>query len=159
MIEIRQINKGLIPMKQVLAVVKTFSVVAMITASALASAQDRGLVERGGVLTIDPPIPSISETAFPNNDNRHPDQSDFKVLTYVTMSSERGERWVTLTVENNSSGQRFLQADHIMAIFADGSRKHPNPVKIKFEGKEKQSLNLNFGLNKFPILSVYSSSK
>ena len=57
---------------------------------------------------------------------------------------------------NQSSGRRELEAKHLVALFADGSRHNPTEFKRTFKGNETQSITLNFGESKFPILSIYT---
>lgn len=107
-------------------------------------------------LTVDKSIAKDLEFQFPNDDNIYPEISDFKVLNYVTMSNEYGERKVTVTLQNQSTGNRIFVNEQIMALYADGSRIHPYQTKISFKGKETQTLTLAFGNSKYPILQVYT---
>lgn len=110
------------------------------------------------VLTVDRVVSTNIELSFPNDKNLKAKSSDFELVNYVIMSNEIGERWAVLTLTNTSSGNRMLKHDHIMALFADGERKNPLPLKLNFEGKETQSITVSFGENKFPILSVNSET-
>ena len=47
-------------------------------------------------LSIDRSVATDMQTFFPNDKNIQPKRSDFKVLNYILMSSESGERWVWL---------------------------------------------------------------
>jgi len=62
-----------------------------------------------------------------------------------------------ITLTNTSSGNRMLEHNHLMALFADGKRRNPLEYKLHFEGNETQSITVSFGESKFPILSLYSS--
>jgi len=115
-----------------------------------------GLAAKNDVLTLDRVDVSNIKFAFENDSNVYPDESDFAIDHFVLMSNTNGERWGILTITNQSSGRRELQAKHIMALFADGSRYTPVNFKQPFNGNETQSITLNFGENKFPILSVYT---
>jgi hypothetical protein len=115
-----------------------------------------GLAAKNDVLTLDRVDVSKVKFAFENDSNVFPDESDFAIEHFVLMSNTNGERWGILTITNQSSGRRELQAKHIMALFADGSRYSPVKLKQPFNGYETQSITLNFGENKFPILSVYT---
>ena len=108
-------------------------------------------------LSIDQYIPNEIRWYFPNESNIHPEKSDFAVLNYVPMSNKLGERWAVITVENRSSGTRILTQNHLLGLFADGVRKMPKEFRRPFEGKESLSVSINFGINKFPILGVYSN--
>ncbi|MCF2917593.1 MULTISPECIES: hypothetical protein [Pseudoalteromonas] len=110
------------------------------------------------VLSVDPITPG-NVFAFENDARRYPKQSEFSIVHSVSMSSESGRRLAVVTVENKASGSRILQADHIMALFADGRRLHPLAFDegIKLDDGEKRSLTLSFGENEYPILAVYTS--
>ena len=107
------------------------------------------------VLTIDSRVDRNLSTAFLNDKNIRPMRSDFKIVNYLLMSSESGERWATVTVENTSTGNRTLEKEHIYALFADGKRRSPVKLKQLFQGLQVITLTLYFGDNKFPIISLY----
>ncbi len=109
------------------------------------------------VLTVDRSVSKNIQLSFPNEQNIKPKESDFEVLNYVLMSSETGERWSVITIENTASGNRSLEHNHIMGLFADGSRFVPQENKLQFEGGEVQSITVSFGEYKFPILAIYTS--
>jgi hypothetical protein len=110
------------------------------------------------VLTVDRVVSKNVELAFPNDKNLKPKSNDFELVNYVIMSNELGERWAVLTLTNTSTGNRMLEHDHLMALFADGERKNPLELKLNFEGRETQSITVSFGESKFPILSISSGT-
>jgi len=107
-------------------------------------------------LTVDRVVDQDIELNFPNDNNIYPEVSDFEILNYVVMSNEYGERQVTVTLENSSSGNRIFVSDQIMALFANGKRVSPFEEKISFKGGETQTITLNFQNSKYPILRVYT---
>lgn len=108
-------------------------------------------------LTVDRSLSNQLHLSFPNDRDIKPKESDFKIINYVLMSNELGERWSVITLTNTSSGNRMLEQHHLMALFADGKRRSPLAYKLPFEGNESQSITVSFGESKFPILSLYSS--
>lgn len=72
------------------------------------------------------------------------------------MSNEQGDRRVTVTLTNRSSGNRIFVSEQIMALFANGDRLSPIETKITFKGRETQTVTLNFGNHHYPILKVYT---
>ena len=110
------------------------------------------------VLNVDRSVANNINLSFPNDNNIKPKSGDFEIVNYVLMSNEMGERWSVITLTNLSSGNRDLEQDHLMALFADGSRKSPLQYKLNFKGNETQSITVSFGEYKFPILSIYSSN-
>ncbi len=119
----------------------------------------KGYSSEDEALTIDKVVTSNFELSFPNDKNIKPQGSDFELINYVVMSNLIGERWAVLTLKNKSAGNRMLEKQHIMALFADGSRNYPAEIKLNFEGKETQSITVSFGENKFPILSIQTSTE
>lgn len=111
------------------------------------------------VLTVDREVSNNVELAFPNDKGLKPKSSDFELVNYVIMSNEQGERWAVLTLTNTSTGNRMLEQDHLMALFADGTRRKPLELKLNFEGRETQSLTVSFGESKFPILTISSGTE
>lgn len=127
------------------------SILAVAASSAFASNYNEN-----DALSIDKAITKDIDFQFPNDNNIYPDTSDFKVINYVTMSNEQGDRRVTVTLHNSSSGNRIFVSKQIMALFANGDRISPIERKVTFKGKETQTITLNFGTHHYPILSVYT---
>lgn len=117
-----------------------------------------GLANDDEVLNIDRSVSADLQLAFPNDENIVPNQSDFDVLNYVLMSNELGERFAVITLKNTASGNRGFEQKYLMALFADGTRKSPDAIKLNFRAKEIQSVTVAFGMSKFPILEVYANS-
>ncbi|TMO82035.1 hypothetical protein CWC16_02095 [Pseudoalteromonas sp. S3776] len=113
---------------------------------------------QNNVLNVDRAIPNSMQLSFPNDNNITPKKSDFSIVNYVLMSNEIGERWAVITLTNLASGKRELNQDHLLALFADGSRLTPSEFKLGFNGNQTQSVTISFAEHKFPILSVYSSN-
>jgi len=109
-------------------------------------------------LNVDRAVPNSMHLSFANDSNITPKKGDFKIVNYVLMSNEEGERWAAITLTNLSSGNRELGEEHLLALFADGSRFMPTEFKLGFKGNETQSVTVSFADYKFPILSVYSSN-
>lgn len=107
-------------------------------------------------LSVETPLPSNLQLAFPNESNIQPEESPFVVESVVPMSNELGERWAVVTLRNSVSGRRTLNHKHLMALVADGTRLHPEPFTQSFLANESLSIVVNFGLRKFPLLDVYS---
>ncbi|NQZ27746.1 MAG: hypothetical protein HRT55_15670 [Colwellia sp.] len=131
---------------------KKYIVLALMVFSSAIQAEDTE------VLNVDRSVANNINLSFPNDNNIKPKSGDFEIVNYVLMSNEMGERWSVITLTNLSSGNRDLEQDHLMALFADGSRKSPLQYKLNFKGKETQSITVSFGEYKFPILSIYSSN-
>ena len=109
-------------------------------------------------LMVDRFVPNSVVWSFPNDSNVRPKQSEFEILHYAVMSNEKGERWSAITLVNTSSGTRQLEPEHMMALFADGSRISPRSKILNFKGNETQSVTVSFGEHKFPILAIYTSN-
>ena len=131
---------------------KKYIVLALMVFSSAIQAEDTE------VLNVDRSVANNINLSFPNDNNIKPKAGDFEIVNYVLMSNEMGERWSVITLTNLSSGNRDLEQDHLMALFADGSRKSPLQYKLNFKGNETQSITVSFGEYIFPILSIYSSN-
>ncbi len=117
------------------------------------------MANEADMLTVDRVVATNLELAFPNDKNFQAKPSDFELVNYVIMSNELGERWAVLTLSNTSAGNRSLEHEHLMALFADGQRKYPLEFKLNFEGRETQSITVSFGESKFPILTISARSE
>lgn len=106
------------------------------------------------VLMVDQSLGDDIELSFPNERNIQPRPSDFKVVNYVPMSSESGERWAIVTLKNTSSGSRIFESSYLIGLFADGERREPHPYKQTLQGNETVSVTLAFGRHKFPLLNI-----
>ena len=101
--------------------------------------------------------PFIAETVFCEEEQELiPEDNDFEILNYALMSSEQGSRFVLANIKNKSAGQRILRREHLVAIFADCSQRHPINIEYKFDGGEVVTREINFGNNRFPIIKVIS---
>lgn len=110
------------------------------------------------VLSIDEPVPFDNALRFPDERRLAPAISDFEITSRLMMSSDNGERWATVSIRNNSAHQRLFDHTHIIAVFADGDKRHPLEVQQKFSGHEEITLTINFGFSKFPILRLLTRS-
>lgn len=99
--------------------------------------------------------PYKNSEVFCENDERiHPAANDFELVDYHLMSSELGERLVLATIKNTSSGLRILKKEYAVAILGDCSRIFPAELERKFQGKETLTVQLDFGVLKYPVLKV-----
>ncbi|KXO14005.1 hypothetical protein AKG98_67 [Moritella sp. JT01] len=114
--------------------------------------------EGNEALTVDRSVSQDIQLSFPNDYDIDPKRGDFEIVNYVLMSNDVGERWAVITLTNLSSGNREFNNEHLIALFADGSRMSPLQYKLNFRGRETQSITVSFGEHKFPILSISSSN-
>ncbi|AOE50124.1 hypothetical protein [Kangiella sediminilitoris] len=130
-------------------------VVVIVISMLIASVAYAGNEDRDA-LSVDKVTTQGIDFHFPNDDNIQPEESDFEILNYVTMSNEYGERKVVVTLENTSTGNRIFSNEQIMALYANGSRRVAHEKRIGFKGKEVKTLTLSFHISKYPILKVYT---
>ncbi len=109
---------------------------------------------QGEALTIDETIPETVNLEFSDASDLSPKIGEFKILSSILMSNLSGERWATVTMKNLSSGQRILDKEHVVAIFANGEKRNPSQAEYRFSGQEEITMIINFGKSKFPILRV-----
>ncbi len=118
------------------------------------SALQAGGIPEQQVLTFDQQIPGSLDLSFSEGDDLVPKRGDFRVESCLLMSNPSGERWAVLTLQNRSASQRLLDEEHLVALFADGSRRHPINTGYTFRGNERNTLTISFGESPFPILRV-----
>jgi hypothetical protein len=109
---------------------------------------------QGEILTIDKSISESINMEFSNESDLEPKIGEFEVLSSILMSNTVGERWATVTIKNQSSHQRLLDREHIIAIFANGEKRNPIQATHKMSGHQETTIIINFGESKFPILRV-----
>ncbi|WP_196140794.1 hypothetical protein [Aliikangiella sp. G2MR2-5] len=105
-------------------------------------------------LMIDQTIVNSELIQFRNDNKVYPEKSQFKVIHALTMSNEQGERWATVTIKNMAGGRRIFEANHLLALFANGKRIFPDMQEELFDSKETRSVTVYFGNSRFPILSI-----
>jgi hypothetical protein len=106
------------------------------------------------VLTFDQPIPEALDLRFSDADELLPKRGDFRIESYLLMSNPSGARWAVVTLHNQSSSQRLLDEEHLVALFADGTRRNPINTGYTFRGGERNTLTISFGESPYPILRV-----
>ncbi|MBB1448877.1 hypothetical protein H5156_17335, partial [Pseudoalteromonas sp. SG41-6] len=57
-------------------------------------------------LNVDRAVPNSMHLSFANDSNIAAKKGDFKIINYVLMSNEEGERWAVITLTNLTSGNR-----------------------------------------------------
>lgn len=133
---------------------KSSRIIILFTLLAFNSISNAESYSQGEILTIDESIPESLNLEFSNANDLEPKVGEFKVLSSILMSNLTGERWATLTIKNQSSYQRLLDREHIIAIFANGAKRNPIQAKHKFSREEETTMIINFGESKFPILRI-----
>ena len=112
------------------------------------------LANTENVINVDRAIPNSLHLAFPNDANITPKKGDFNVLNYILMSNNEGERWAVITLTNLSTGNRELNEDHLLALFADGTRLAPLAFTLSFKGNETQSVTVSFAEYKLSLIHI-----
>lgn len=121
---------------------------------AFASDHDR----HPGTLSIDQAVPRSFEFQCDHDDNVDAEASDFEIMDYVLMSAPNGERRALVTLRNKARGQRLLQRRHIVAVLGNCRYRFPRSVEARFAAEEELTVNLDFGVLRFPILQLRSSN-
>ena len=91
---------------------------------------------------------------FKNDDKLKPVANDFRIVKASYMSNRAGERWAIITFENQSSGQRLLKNEAIVATFADGIQSNAHNLNEILKGNEQRTISVFFGNKQFPIVTV-----
>ncbi|MGD8911433.1 MAG: hypothetical protein PVJ68_01645 [Candidatus Thiodiazotropha sp.] len=105
-------------------------------------------------LLFDDNTPKFDKYSFniEESERLKPKENDFEMINYSPMSNKAGERWVLVTLRNNSTGQRFLKSEYIVATFASGEQSNPQFADQKVDGGGIVTKTIYFGTNKFPIV-------
>jgi hypothetical protein len=83
-----------------------------------------------------------------------PKDNDFRARDLSPLSSEAGERWVLLTLENIGGGTRLLSDEYLVAEFANGDRREAVNLEGKLDAGEQVRRTVFFGYHRFPIVRV-----
>lgn len=112
------------------------------------------------VLNFDEIPPLILDHIYLENDEKIiPLSGNFKMVSFAPMSNRKGDRWALVSIRNMSSGVRIFTQEHIVATFADGTRKFAKKIEMTLKAKEFFSESIEFGNSKFPIVMVETNLK
>lgn len=114
----------------------------------------RDYQSRDDVLFFDQPPAVIQHLDFDQDDPITPQSNDFSITEIFHLSNRRGERWALITFKNDSSGQRIIKNENVVATFADGSQIFAKNLDEKFSGGEQLTRSVFFGFNRYPIIRV-----
>ena len=109
------------------------------------------------VLRFDTPVQIGSDARFDRDSPLQPSASSFRIREANTLSSDSGERWALVTLENSDGGKRILQNNYLVAEFANGERRHPTGLEGSFAAGEQQRKMVFFGYHRFPILRIFTA--
>ena len=112
--------------------------------------------ENSAVLRFDTPLAITNNADFDRDNPLEPDGSSFILLDASSLSSDSGERWALVSLQNDAGGQRILRDDYLVAEFANGDRRHPSNLEGSFAAGERQRKMAFFGYHRFPILRVFT---
>jgi hypothetical protein len=107
------------------------------------------------VLRFDDRTLPNSQAPFDRNGQPlRPKENDFRARDISPLSSEAGERWVLMTLENTGGGTRLLSDDYLVAEFANGDRREAVNLEGKLDAGEQVRQTVFFGYHRFPIVRV-----
>lgn len=109
------------------------------------------------VLRFDTPVQIDGDARFDRDSPLQPSASSFRIREANTLSSDSGERWALVTLENSDGGKRILQNNYLVAEFANGERRHPTGLEGSFAPGEQQRKMVFFGYHRFPILRIFTA--
>jgi len=109
------------------------------------------------VLRFDTPVQIDGDARFDRDSPLQPSASSFRIREANTLSSDSGERWALVTLENSDGGKRILQNNYLVAEFANGERRHPTGLEGSFAPGEQQRKMVFFGYHRFPILRIFTT--
>ncbi len=115
--------------------------------------------DRRDVLHFDNPLVRDSAIRCDLADQASPRKGDFKLLDYVLMSSEDGQRVAIVTIRNSAGGQRIFTDQHVVALLANCQTIHPVPFERTLDVGEEVSIQLSFGYRHYPVMKVLVSQE
>lgn len=107
------------------------------------------------VFQYDQALPEFSSMPFYRDkklSSPGPERSDFVIVRQVLMSNCKGRRMAVVSIKNIATGRRFLQREHIVAVFANGFMGVPHMQDKVLRGGEELNFTIDFGVYRFPIL-------
>ncbi len=107
-------------------------------------------------LFFDEPIAEALKLTFEEIEKERPKRSEFEVVDSAFLSNSLGERWSLVTIRNHSPENRTFDEDQIAGIMANGKIRKPLSIKKIIRGRSDQSLMLNFGPSKYPLVRVFT---
>ena len=123
----------------------------------LTAASTVARADNNTVLRFDTPVQIDGDARFDRDSPLQPSASSFRIREANTLSSDSGERWALVTLENNDGGKRILQDNYLVAEFANGERRHPTGLEGSFAAGEQQRKMVFFGYHRFPILRIFTA--
>lgn len=130
---------------------------ALLLGVAVTTASTAAQADNDTVLRFDTPVQIDSDARFDRDNPLQPSASSFRIREANTLSSDNGERWALVTLENSDSGKRILQNNYLVAEFANGERRHPTGLEGAFAAGEQQRKMVFFGYHRFPILRIFTA--
>lgn len=124
----------------------------IVTAASTAARADNDTV-----LRFDTPVQIDGDARFDRDSPLQPNASSFRIREANTLSSDSGERWALVTLQNSDGGKRILQNNYLVAEFANGERRHPTGLEGAFTAGEQQRKMVFFGYHRFPILRIFTA--
>jgi len=121
------------------------------------AASSAALADNDTVLRFDTPVQIDGEARFDRDSPLQPNASSFRIREANTLSSDSGERWALVTLENRDGGKRLLQNNYLVAEFANGERRHPTGLEGSFAAGESQRKMVFYGYHRFPILRIFTA--
>ena len=118
---------------------------ALLTGMFVTAASSAALADNDTVLRFDTPVQIDGEARFDRDSPLQPNASSFRIREANTLSSDSGERWALVTLENR------------VAEFANGERRHPTGLEGSFAAGESQRKMVFFGYHRFPILRIFTA--
>ncbi len=110
-------------------------------------------------LFFDQPIAEELKLQYEEAEKERPQRSEFQIVDSAFLSNEIGERWALVTIHNLSSENRTFDEDQIAGILANGTIRKPLSIKRIVRGRDSQSVMLNFGPSKYPLVRVYTRNQ
>ena len=84
----------------------------------------------------------------------YPTRSEFKIVDFAFLSSESGDRWAMVIVQNQARDSRTFTQDQLIGFFADGRHRKPIRLSERIEGSKTETIMISFGDSDTPLVKL-----
>jgi len=110
--------------------------------------------EPNDALHFDRPIAKELPIEFQVEEDLYPTRGEFKIVDFAFLSSESGDRWAMVILQNQARDSRTFTEDHLIGFFADGRHRKPLRLRESVEGSKTETIMIPFGVSDTPLVKL-----
>ncbi len=103
---------------------------------------------------FDRPIAKELPIELQIEEDLNPTRSEFKIVDFAFLSSESGDRWAMVIVQNQALDSRTFTEDQLIGFFADGRHRKPIRLRERIEGSKTETIVISFGDSDTPLVQL-----